>query len=93
MDIEQLSSMGGAAGYLSVLVTALYISSPDVQKLYANPHWLWLILLIMLYWISRIWLYTGRGWIDQDPIVFALKDKTTYLAGLLSAAIAVLATT
>lgn len=93
VDIEQLSSMGGAAGYLSVLVTALYISSPDVQKLYANPHWLWLILPIMLYWISRIWLYTGRGWIDQDPIVFALKDKTTYLAGLLSAAIAVLATT
>ena len=93
MDIEQLSSMGGSAGYLSVLVTALYISSPDVQKLYSNPHWLWLILPVMLYWISRIWLYTGRGWIDQDPVVFALKDKTTYLAGLLSAAIAVLATT
>lgn len=93
IDIEQLSSMGGAAGYISVLVTALYISSPDVQKLYAHPHLLWLILPIMLYWISRIWLLTGRGRIHEDPVLFAIQDKTTYIAGVLGAAIAALATT
>ena len=92
VDIAQLSAMGEAAGYCSVLVMALYIHSPDVEKLYKHPQWLWLILPIMLHWITRVWLLTGRGSINQDPVLFAVKDKTTYIAGLLSAALAALAT-
>ncbi len=90
-DLPQLSSMGIAAGYLTVLVMALYIHSPEVQELYSRPQWLWFILPIQLYWIGRIWLYTNRGWINQDPLIFALKDRTSYIAGILAAAIAVLA--
>ncbi len=90
-DIQQLSSLGGSAGYMTVLVTALYIHSEDVQKLYSHPQWLWLMLPILLYWVGRIWLYASRGWINQDPVLFALKDRTTYLAALLAMAIAALA--
>lgn len=82
-DIEQLSSLGGAAGYISVLIMALYIHSSDVQVMYDDPHWLWLMLPILLHWITRLWLFTSRGWIHHDPLVFAMKDRTTYFCGFL----------
>lgn len=84
-DLELLSSLGGASGYISVLVLALYINSPDVKSMYANPVMMWPACLVMLYWISRIWIIAHRGNMDDDPIVFALKDKASLLCGMLIA--------
>lgn len=81
-DLEMLSRFGVASGYLSVLVLALYINSSKVVTLYENPHRLWFLCPLLLYWISRIWLLTSRGQVHQDPIIFALKDKVSYLIGL-----------
>ncbi|HEU5304637.1 MAG TPA: UbiA family prenyltransferase, partial [Gemmatimonadales bacterium] len=66
-DREWLGSMGGASGYLSVLVLALYINSEEVVALYRNPLLLWLICPLLLLWISRMWLLAHRGRIHQDP--------------------------
>jgi 4-hydroxybenzoate polyprenyltransferase len=74
-DLEYLNSMGIASGYLSVLVLALYINSAEVKILYPNPQFLWLLCPMMLYWISRMWIKTGRGEMHDDPIVFAVKDR------------------
>ena len=82
-DLELLSSLGGSSGYLSVLVLALYINSGDVKSLYSHPHIMWPVCMIMLYWISRIWIIAHRGNMDDDPIVFALKDKISVLCGAL----------
>jgi 4-hydroxybenzoate polyprenyltransferase len=92
IDIPLLCSLGSASGYMSVLVTALYINSPEVQLLYSKPQWLWFTLPPLLYWISRMWLFANRGGVNQDPIVFALKDRVTYLAVGAVAAAALLAT-
>jgi 4-hydroxybenzoate polyprenyltransferase len=81
-DVEQLAQLGTASGCLSVLVLALYVSSGEVTALYAHPRLLWLLCPIMLYWVSRIWLLAHRGEIPDEPIVFALKDKASYAAGL-----------
>lgn len=83
-DLEQLSIFGAASGYLSVLVLALYVSSPDVSALYTHPSVLWLLCPVVLYWISRIWILTRRGEVHEDPIVFALSDRVSYLIGTLS---------
>ena len=72
-------------------MSALYINSADVKKLYANPHVLWFILPIQLYWISRIWLQADRGQVDQDPILFAIKDRLTYAVVAVALGIAALA--
>jgi 4-hydroxybenzoate polyprenyltransferase len=88
VDIQQLGALGSASGYMSVLVTALYINSPEVQLLYSKPHWLWFILPPLLYWISRMWLLANRGHVNQDPIVFALRDRVTYIAAGLVVAVA-----
>jgi len=90
-DLEQLSSLGAASGYISVLVLALYIHSYDVAALYRHPEALWLICLLLLYWISRVWLLAHRGGMHQDPIVFALKDKVSYLLGALAGVVMVAA--
>jgi len=85
-DFTYLSIMGTANGYLSVLVLALFINSPDVVIRYSNPQVLWLLCPLMLYWISRLWLKTGRGEIHDDPVVFALVDRGSryVIAGMIA---------
>ncbi|HIO97826.1 MAG TPA: UbiA family prenyltransferase [Leucothrix sp.] len=78
-DLPMLNSSGVAAGYISILVVALYIDSEKVQQMYAHPEILWLICPPLLFWIGRIWLITGRGEMHEDPIVFAIKDKVSLL--------------
>lgn len=82
-DIEQVASFGSASGYISVLVLALYVSSQEVVKLYSNPQVIWLACPLLLYWISRIWLLARRGLVHDDPLVFALRDRVTYVVGFL----------
>jgi len=82
-DMEHLSMMGVASGYTSVLVIALYINSPEVVRLYERPQMLWLICPVLLYWVSRLWIITHRGGMPEDPILFALKDKISYVVGIL----------
>ncbi len=91
-DIEQLASMGSASGYMTALVLGLYINSQDVMALYARPQLLWLICPLLLYWVSRTWLIARRGQMGDDPVMFAIKDKASYVVGFLSAIIIVLAT-
>ncbi|MGA0925440.1 MAG: UbiA family prenyltransferase, partial [Lutimaribacter sp.] len=60
-DLPIISMVGLAAGYISVLVMALYVNAPAVQELYANPYALWGICAVLLYWLTRIVLLTHRG--------------------------------
>lgn len=85
-DLPLLQSLGIAAGYLSVLVLALYINSPEIQALYHRPKLIWMLCVVMLYWISRVWMLAQRGSMHDDPVVFALKDPVSLAIGLLAAA-------
>ncbi|HEY6924822.1 MAG TPA: UbiA family prenyltransferase, partial [Steroidobacteraceae bacterium] len=84
-DLSVLQSLGTAAGYLSVLVLALYINSPDIQALYHRPKAIWMLCVLMLYWISRIWMTAHRGKMHDDPVVYALKDRLSLVLGLIAA--------
>ncbi len=69
--------MGITCSLLSILILALYFASPDIQVLYTNPTRLWMIAPILLFWTGRVWLLTHRGQVDDDPVVFAVKDKVS----------------
>jgi 4-hydroxybenzoate polyprenyltransferase len=84
-DLAVLQSFGTAAGYLSVLVLALYINSPDIQPLYHRPKAIWMLCVLMLYWISRVWMTAHRGGMHDDPVVYALRDRVSLGLGLLAA--------
>jgi 4-hydroxybenzoate polyprenyltransferase/phosphoserine phosphatase len=81
-DIEQLRSFGTSSAYASIVVLALYISGHDVATLYHHPERMWLMTPVMILWISRVWLLASRGELDEDPVVFALTDRTSLLLGL-----------
>jgi 4-hydroxybenzoate polyprenyltransferase len=90
-DLPVLRSFGGAAGYLSVLVLALYIRSPEIESLYHRPKVIWGLCLLLLFWISRVWMTAQRGRMHDDPVVFALKDWVSLGIGLLAMIVVVLA--
>jgi 4-hydroxybenzoate polyprenyltransferase len=78
-DLPLLMNLGIAAGYCTIVVVALYINSADSQVLYRHNKPLWLICPLLLYWISRVWLLTTRGQMNDDPVVFAIRDKISLL--------------
>ena len=82
-DFTVVANMAAAAGYVSVLVLALYINSPAVLELYTQPFALWGICLVLLYWISRIMIVTHRGEMHDDPVVYAVKDRISAICLLL----------
>ena len=82
-DLEIVSAMGVSSGYLSILVFALYIQGYTTVYMYHTPSILWLACLLLLFWISRMWLIAHRGDMHDDPIVFALKDRVSWFVGIL----------
>ena len=82
-DLEMLSSLGAASGYLSVMVLALYIQDGHTVALYRHPEFIWLSCPLLLFWVSRTWMLTHRGEMHDDPVVFAIKDKVNLVVGLL----------
>ena len=79
--------MGICSGFIAVLVIALWANSFEVEVIYIAPHFLWLLCPLLLYWIGRIWIFAERGRLHHDPIVFALKDKVSYLVVFIAALI------
>jgi 4-hydroxybenzoate polyprenyltransferase len=91
-DLEQIRAFGTASAYAAVVVFSLYISRPDVYALYRHPGRLWLIVPLMLYWLSRVWLLASRGELDEDPVVFAIRDRVSIALAVGTAVLAIFAT-
>jgi 4-hydroxybenzoate polyprenyltransferase len=84
-DLAILRNFGTAAGYLSVLVLALYINSPEIAALYRHPKVIWILCILLLYWISRVWMEAHRGGMHDDPVVYALRDRVSLGLGVVAA--------
>jgi 4-hydroxybenzoate polyprenyltransferase/phosphoglycolate phosphatase-like HAD superfamily hydrolase len=82
-DLDIVSQMATASGFVSVMVLALYVNSREVVALYRHPQALWGICIVLLYWISRMVMITHRGHMHDDPIVYATKDRNSYVCGVI----------
>jgi 4-hydroxybenzoate polyprenyltransferase len=80
-DLSFVGVIGCVSGYLSIVVLALYMTSQTIEELYNSPQGLWVVSLLLLYWMTRVWMISFRGEMNFDPIVFALRDRTSYLVG------------
>jgi hypothetical protein len=88
-DLPVLMSAGTSSAMVAVLVLALYINNPGTESLYPASQWLWLAPPLMLYWVSRLWMKAHRGEIDDDPVVFAIRDwQSLTVVGLVAACFA-----
>ena len=86
-DAGMMTMLGVASAVGAVIVLALYVQSPEVATRYDRPELLWLVCPVLLYWLGRLLLLAERGTLDDDPVMFALRDGTSWLVASIIAAI------
>lgn len=91
-DRNMIGQLGIASGFACVVILSLYINSPQVEPLYQSPILLWLLCPLVMYWISRVWIIAARERMNCDPVVFALKDRVSYLVAGAGAVVMMCAT-
>ncbi|MGY4256121.1 4-hydroxybenzoate polyprenyltransferase [Bradyrhizobium sp. USDA 4516] len=79
-DKSMIAILAAASGFNAVVIFTLYISSDTVRALYSHPQLLWVGCPILMYWIGRVMLFAQRGLIDDDPVIFALRDRVSWVA-------------
>ena len=79
-DYSFISNLSYFSGLISILVICLYIESQQALAFYNDSRILWFVPIILLYWILETLLKVERGQIDDDPVRYALKSKTSYIS-------------
>lgn len=78
-DLETIRTLGIACGVVAVLVLALYVEGATAARVYAHPRLLLLLCLPLLAWVGRLWIQLGRGELADDPMVFVIEDRGSWL--------------
>jgi hypothetical protein len=81
-------ALGVATATLSVLVLALYLSAAHPEMHYRQTGFIWGVCVLLLYWLSHLWLMAHRGRMTDDPLVFTLKNPLSRMLILLIAVFA-----
>jgi len=79
-DKSFVANLSYFSGLISILVICLYIESQQALTLYSQSKTLWFIPIILLYWVLETLFKVERGQIDEDPVKYALKSKTSYIS-------------
>jgi 4-hydroxybenzoate polyprenyltransferase len=90
-DLNVFTSFGCTSSLLAILMYCFYMNSEILSNQYQEPQILWLALPAFGYWLMRMWVKTIRGEMDDDPIVYSLKDKGSLVSISIMIAITVLA--
>lgn len=81
-DLAAMTALAAGSSFAAVVVFALYIQSSGLHTLYRRPVFLWAICPMLLYWLGRLTLLANRGAVADDPVVFAVRDRVSWLIGL-----------
>lgn len=92
VDAIPLAAIGMGAGVGGSILLALYVTGSSFASLYQNAQITLLLSPLFLYWITRIWIQACRMELHEDPVLFAARDKVSYLVILVAACILVAAT-
>ena len=90
-DLEEVRSLGTGASYAAVLILTLYIRDSTTMTLYKHAYLLWLVIPVLLLWLSQVWMLASRGQMHDDPVVWAITDKRSLALGVVMAAVVWLA--
>ncbi len=90
-DHLPIGIMGVNAAFVAIMVFMLYFNSDNVLVLYARPHWLFGTLPLLAFWLGRLWILSFRGEVNEDPVLYVSKDKTSIVVLALCAALALIA--
>lgn len=90
-DSSAAMALGVSTGIASVLIFTIYIQTTSVKLLYPSNNFLWFAIPVLMYWIGNLWLTAGRNELNDDPVIFAIKNKKSLIAGIVLLVIFVLA--
>jgi 4-hydroxybenzoate polyprenyltransferase len=76
-----LQMFGCASAFAASVVLSLFVQSETAIQQYRSPALLWAIVPLVLFWQCRLWLSTTRGYMRDDPIVYAARDWVSWLVG------------
>lgn len=82
-DMPLILVFGVSSAFLGVLIFALYLDSSAIRSQYAFPEIGWLAIPFLLYLIGRMWFKAHRGQMNQDPVIFLLRDVPSILTVLM----------
>jgi 4-hydroxybenzoate polyprenyltransferase len=78
-------AFGAATASAAILALAVYgLLAPN--RLIDNPSVMMTVACVVGAWFMRIWLVAGRGELNDDPVLFAVKDKVSLACLVLVAA-------
>jgi 4-hydroxybenzoate polyprenyltransferase/phosphoserine phosphatase len=92
-DQGVLEMMGIGASFVSSMVLGLYVETSTASGQWIHPQWLWAMVPLLLFWQCRLWLATSRGYMLDDPIVYASRDWVSQGVAALLAVVYLLAVT
>ncbi len=76
-DAAFVNGFGISSAIAACLVLALYVASEQVVAMYAEPLWLWGVAVVVLLWLARMWRMAMNGTMDDDPVMFAVRDAVS----------------
>ena len=83
-DLPMMLSGGMATGISAVVIFTVYLINEQYPRsLYENPSVLWAIMPILLAWMLRIWHLAANGRLNEDPVMYAIRDRTSLALGAL----------
>lgn len=75
-ELILLLVIGGASAISATVIFVVYLINEQFPSgVYRAPHWLWLIFPVLLFWLLRLWRLAVCGWMHDDPVLFALRDR------------------
>jgi 4-hydroxybenzoate polyprenyltransferase len=78
-DAGFILAAGVATALASLVVFLIYLGEQHFNRaLFAHPLWLGLVGGVLAYWILRIWLLAIRDEMHEDPVLFAITDRSSY---------------
>ncbi len=84
---------GLSCGIASIVIFSLFITETIERGPvnYNAPVLLWGVMGLLGYWVLRMWMLTTRGLMNDDPILFAARDRTSIMLGAACAVLAIAA--
>lgn len=82
-DLPLVSIVSLIAGFMSVIVIAMYVKSQEVLILYSKPEILWGVCCVLFYWLIKMIHTAHQGNMHDDPLIYAVKDKMSQITFII----------
>ncbi len=82
-DSKNIFYLTVISNLLSIFIFLNYFFSEQFKKLYEMNYLVFIAIFLLFLWLLRMNLYANKGYLDDDPIMYAIKDKLSYVFGFI----------